>query len=172
MKKAWILAFREFWHRHQFKSLDSLEEPSLEAVTKFFFREIRFDSSRALKKFAWRVKLAAQDGDVEFFKRVVSEMRNAARNKPMNTVEGEIMGRWIACCLWLASDFAASTFLQQVTGRTVTETAYCKARQRLEKLGLVGYIVAHKDPLIVGCTKQRSFTFREGWTNLVPKLSR
>jgi hypothetical protein len=99
-------------------------------------------------------------------------MRKAKRNKPMDMLEGTILIHWIGCCLWLASDHAGSLYLQQVLKKTVSETSYAKARQRLEKLGLCGYSVAHERPLITGCTKQATFTYREGWTNLVPCLSR
>jgi len=171
-KKAWLLANRKFIHNHAYKKLRSLEEASFETATELFFQKIRLNAPSALKEFAPLVSLAAQGGNVEFFERIVSELRKAKRNKPMDMLEGTILIHWIGCCLWLASDHAASIYLQQVTKKTVTESGYAKARQRLEKLGLVGYSVAHKDPLITGCTKQATFTYRKGWTNLVPGSSR
>jgi hypothetical protein len=173
-KKAWTITFREFVHRRHLKRLESLENRSFEEAAEMFFflLRLRLDPSDTLKKFAGLVTLAAQNGDVDFFKRTASEMRNAARNRPgRGAVEIGIMLYWMPCCLWLASDFAASTYLQQLLG-TVTETAYSKARERLEKLGLVGYKIAHKSPLITSCTKQKALICRKGWTNLVPDSSR
>jgi hypothetical protein len=171
-KRAWLDTSREFWHKHVFKNLPSLEEPlTLETAREVFFWKFRLNASEALKEFAPLIGTAANTGDVLFFKRISAESRKK-RNKPMAMLEGTILINWIGCCLWLASDHAGSAYLQQVTGHTTQESAYSKARQRLEKLGLLGYSVAHRKPLIIGCTKQGTFTFRDGWTNLVAGSSR
>jgi hypothetical protein len=171
-KKAWLLTNRCFWHKHHFKKLTSLEEKSsIAEAREFFFHKVRIDPPKALKENHWLVTLAAQEGDTEFFRRIVSEMRKAKRNKPRDMLEGAVLVHWIPCCLWLASDHAASTYLQQVTGKAVQENAYAKARQRLESLGLVNYRVAYAKPLIVGCTRNATFIFAKGWTNMDSTLS-
>jgi hypothetical protein len=109
---------------------------------------------------------------VKFFQRICETMRNAKRQRNRDPLKIHVLIHWIASSLWLASDYAGSLYLQQVLKKTVSETSYAKARQRLETLGLVGYSAAHKDPLITGCTKRASFTYRKGWTDLVPSSSR
>jgi hypothetical protein len=173
VKNAWVRVFREWLHLHFFDRAVSLEDRSYRGAAEMFFAYVRSDPPAALKRYAFVINLAAQNGDADFFRRIVSEMRNARRNKPQgSTNEYQILINWISCCLWLASDHAGSLFLQQVTGLTVTEESYAKARQRLEKLGLIRYKIAHKAPLITGVTRQKTFVFADGWTNLAPNLSR
>ena len=155
-----------------FDELDSLYgDGDAEEISLFLFM-VASDPSATLKQYAPLVRDAAARGDVKFFQRICKTMRSAKRRRNRDTLKIHVLIHWIASSLWLASDSAGSIYLRQVLNKDVSETSYVKARQRLKKLGLRGYSVAHKKPLITGCTKQATFTYREGWTNLVPCSSR
>lgn len=155
-----------------FDELDPLYGDGDAEEISFFFWMVASDPSEALKRYASLVRDAAVRGDVTFFQRIYKTMRNVKRRRNRDSLKIYVLIHWIASSLWLASDHAGSLYLQQVLKKTVSETSYAKARQRLEKLGLVGYSVAHNDPLIIGCKKQGTFTYRKGWTDLVPGSSR
>jgi hypothetical protein len=164
---SWKRASGEFLRREGYSKVAS---GPLNADELFFCRVGR-DPSGALIDYHLIVTNAAQRGDVDFFRRIASEIKRVARRrKRRSTLVFHMLHNWLHGFLWLMSSTWGSYYLQHITGETVSEENYQKLRQRLK---LVGWENAHQHPLIEGYTpKTGAFTFRQGWTNLNPGLSK
>jgi hypothetical protein len=136
----------------------------------YFFFQVGRNPSGALILFAPIIFAAAKRGDIRFFERIPREIRRRARRKKKNTLILHMLTHWLHGFLWLMPSNWGSRYLEHVTRERISEENYQKIRQRLN---LVGWEAELEHPLIEGYNpKTGAFTFRPGWTNLVPDLSR
>lgn len=175
---SWRRAWVKFIHGHGFRRLKSLSESSPDAVRELFFLQVRLFPAEALRRNDMLILNAACNGDVEFFKRIAAELRDAKLAAKKNPFGFYILAHWLASCLWLASDAVALTYLERATELPLFKgkegdavNTYAQTRRRL---GLCGYESAHKHPFIIGCTKKPAFIFSKAkeWTKLASSLSR
>ena len=165
-KASWKRASGEFLRRQGYGQVAS---GSLNFEAMFFFRVGR-DPAGALVDFSPVIAAAAQRGDVDFFQRIASEIKRVGKRKRQSTLVFHMLHNWLHGFLWLMSSTWGSYYLQNITGETVSEENYQKLRQRLK---LVGWEDALEHPLIEGYTPTTgAFTFRKGWTDLNPDLSK
>ena len=139
-------------------------------LDEMFFCRVGRDPSGALADYHQVVANAARRGDVAFFRRIASEIKRVARRKRRSTPVFQMLYNWLHGFLWLMPSTWGSYYLQNITGETVSQENYEKLRQRLK---LVGWEAELEHPLIEGYTpKTGTFTFRKGWTDLNPDLSK
>ena len=170
--EAWQEAYRKYLHNHFFKGIVDLDAPFDNQADEFFLSSLGVVSnhSNLLKNQSITVSKAARRGDINFFERFAKGLRRAKRHTRRHPFEWTLLMHWIPCCLWLASDSVGATYLQVVTGETIPEENYTKARQRLS---LASYRqVGGNKPLITGVTKAGNLRFLRGWTDLDPTSSR
>jgi hypothetical protein len=129
----------------------------------------------ALKDNAELVHDAAKRGDLDFFLEIAKAFSRSKRRKKraVNVKEismWNVLSRWLHGCLWLMSADRGSIAAGEMTGVRITESNYTKVCQRL---GLVGWKVAHKKPIINGYSpRTKRFLFAEGWTHLDSLMSK
>jgi hypothetical protein len=139
-------------------------------LDEIFFYRVGRDPSGALVDCHQVVAEAAQRGDVNFFLRIPREIKRVAKRTRRSTLVLHMLDNWLHGFLWLMSDVWGSRYLQELIGQPLSQENYGKHRQRLK---LDSWEIAHKHPLIEGYNpKTGAFTFRKGWTNLNPDLSR
>ena len=163
---SWKRASGEFLRREGYR--DVVSGPiNPEAI---FFCRVGRDPAGALLDYHPIISDAAKRGDVAFFRRVVSEIKRVARRKRRSILVLHLLDNWLHGFLWLMPSTWGSYYLEKITGGKVSEEQYQKLRQRLK---LVGWEAELKYPLIEGYTPTTgAFTFRKGWTDLNPDLSK
>ena len=144
------------------------------------------ESKATLRAFSDRIAAAAKRGDTEFFVRLGMAIKPQKRRPAKKQTVGAsgmtwlLITRWLHSGLWLMSSSDGSNALIALTGKRkgISEENYMKTCQRL---GLVGWEVAHQKPLVLGyMPKTRRFRFAQGWEDMdepgwtgpTPRLSR
>jgi hypothetical protein len=163
---SWKAASGEFLRREGHR--DVVSGPiNPEAI---FFRQVGLDPAEALVNCHPIVSDAARRGDVAFFRRIVSEIKRVPRRKRQNVLVLHMLNNWLHGFLWLMPSTWGSYYLEKIIGGKVSQEYYQKLRQRLK---LVGWEAALEHPPIEGYTPTTgAFTFRKGWTDLNPDLSK
>jgi hypothetical protein len=163
---SWAKAWAEFLRRDGNPEIASGQiNPE-----KSFFYLLKRRPSSALQVGEPLISAAARRGDIGFFKSIVSAINRGGPKKRHSYVAFQMLYNWLHGFLWLMPDIWGSKYLEGLIERPLSQENYEKHRQRLS---LVGWEIAHKHPLIEGYNpKTGAFTFRKGWTNLNPDLSR
>lgn len=134
---------------------------------ELFFSALQRDSVEALRGYEPIITEAAKNGDLEFFLRIQREIRKSQRRRNSGSLDYFVVGQWLHGFLWLMSDQTAHSYLRHRCDFKFSFDAYQQTRKRLK---LVGYRTFSAHPIIVGHTKTE-FKYRQGWTNLEPKLT-
>jgi hypothetical protein len=142
---SWKRASGEFLRRAGYRDVVS-GQINPEAM---FFRLVGRDPAEALVNYHPIVSDAAKRGDVAFFRRLVSEIKRAARRKRRSILVFHMLNNWLHGFLWLMPSTWSSYYLEKIAGEKVSQENYQKLRQRLK---LVGWEAALEHPLIEGYT--------------------
>jgi hypothetical protein len=102
---------------------------------ELFFCRVGRDPSGALMDYHPIVTNAAQRGDVDFFRRIASEIKRVARRKRRSPLVYHMLHNWLHGFLWLMSSTWGSYYLEKITDQCVSEESYQKLRQRLKLVG-------------------------------------
>jgi hypothetical protein len=163
---SWKRASGEFLRREGYRSI--VFGPL--NFDEMFFCRVGRDPSGALEAFWPLVTNAARRGDLDFFLRIARETKRVAGRRRHSTLVLHMLDNWLHGFLWLMPSIWGSYYLEKITGGKVSQEYYEKLRQRLK---LVGWEAKLEHPLIEGYTPTTGvFTFRKGWTDLNPDLSK
>ena len=174
-EQSWIRAWSIFWSCHGLGKVVSAGRQVPEMVRQFFVVQCETDPIVALKDNAEIVRDAAKRGDLGFFLEIAKAVSRLKRRKKRTVNVKEIsmwnvLSRWLHGCLWLMSADRGRIAVGELTGVRITESNYTKICQRL---GLVGWKVAHNKPIINGYSpRTKCFGFAPGWTHLDSSMSK
>jgi hypothetical protein len=141
---------------------DAMAEGPID-FAEVFFGTLQREPEEAIKTFQLLITKAAQDGDVEFFKRIAREIGKGGRRADERShLDFYVLAFWLRGFLWLMSDDDGFSYMRSRCDFPFGFAAFQSARRRLS---LVGYKTFSAHPIIIGHTKT-GFRFRRGWSNL------
>jgi hypothetical protein len=178
-RTEWLQAVHLVCKQYRFGAANVSGKPTLESLKNYVLEGLRFTDTPQviLRNMADVIHEAARQGDVEFFQNMGRAFRQHERSKRKTSLAWCIVLYWFAGLLWLmdaeAGHRALISYLKEVGNaprEIVSLDGYKKACSRLR---LKGYKAFATRPAVLGYNpKQKTYRYREGWTNLEPKLSR
>jgi len=149
-RQEWWTAWQRYFFRHGLGPVLSFRADSvsgrgdLEPMKGILLLCLRRsdDHAETLRNMAEVVRVAARNGDVEFFKSMSAALESGGVEEK---IEGfllgyHILGYWFSGALWLMSDKAGWAALCAYSGKAIERDAYRQACRRLKLRGYKGRV--------------------------------